>query len=385
MAKTPVKVIQYDGGDNNVLVHRTEITDFTAENVLVVDQSQQALLYKDGQAQGPFLCGRHALPSKGSSGFFEFFKKLFSRHKEGLPLTCDVYFINTVNDIPISWGTPDRMPVKDPVYNELVSVGANGSLKVKITDPMRFVTSVNGRMGGYSVDRISFTVRTELLAVIKTYIAQMIIEGGVSLLEIQTKLLALSQSVEEKLNGRLADYGLSAVHFVIADISVDDASLKRLLARQSKINARSDVVLDSQAQTDADYVRTVRMADATARAREMQGYTYQDEKYWEVQKIAAERAPQQPPVPPQYGGYPPVYPSPYGVPYGVPPYGQPPYGAPYNPYGAPAQPQPAQTAQTHGYRADAAPKICSGCGYPLLPRMTACPSCGYEPKDEENK
>ncbi len=390
MAKIPVKVIQFDGGDNHVLVHRTEITDFSVENVLVVDASQQALLYKDGQVQGPFTSGRHALPSKESTGFFAFFKKLFSRHKEGLPLTCDVYFINTVTDVPVSWGTPQRVMVKDPVYNEIVNVGANGALKVKISDPERFVLTVNGRLGGYSVERIQASVRSEILTVIKTYISQMIIEGGVSLLEIQTKLLSLSQSVEEKLNERLADYGLTAVHFTIEDISVDEESKKRLLVRQGKINARTDVVLDSQAQTDADYMRTVRMADAHAREREMQGYTYQDEKYWEVQKIAAERAAQQPPYnpygAPPYGGYPAGYPAPYGVPPYAPPYGQPPYGAPYNPYGAPQQPQPAQaqTAQTHGYSATQNRK-CPRCGYPLLPRTTVCPGCDYDLTGEDSE
>lgn len=387
MAKIPVKVIQYDGGDNRVLVHRTEITDFSVENVLVVDASQQALLYKDGIVQGPFAAGRHALPSKESTGFFAFFKKLFSRHKQGLPLTCDVYFINTVNDVPVQWGTPSRTPVLDPVYKEMAEVGANGSLKVKITNPERFVLTVNGRLGGYSIERIQNSVRSEVLAVIKTYIAQMIIEGGVSLLEIQTKLLSLSQLVEEKLNERLADYGLTAVHFIIEDISINEETKKRFLARQSKINARTDVVLDSQAQTDADYMRTVRMAEAHAREREMQGYSYQDEKYWEVQKIAAEHAAPQPPYnpygAPPYGGYPPVYPAPYGVPPYNQPYGQPPYGAPCNPYGVPPQQPPqAQTAQTHTYKTDAEPRKCPRCGYPLLPRMSSCPACGYDLEGE---
>lgn len=409
MAQKVYNVIQYEGGDNHVLVYKTEITDFSNESVIIVDESQQALLYKDGQAEGPLTKGRHVLPTNNISLFRKLFARLFRRTdklNENTPFTCDVYFVNMVNDVSVDWGTPSRTMVKDPVYNELVNVGANGNVKIKVSDPMRFVVSVNGKMGGYTIDRIAATVRGEIMTVIKTYIAEIIITQHVSLLEIHTKLLDLSKSVESKLNERLADFGLEAVHLNVMDISVDAESQKRLLERQRKINARSDIVLDAAATTDADVNRTIKMANAQAAARQAQGYTYQEERAWDVQEAMAKNPAMG--RPPMMGGMQPVYPM-YGgmmqgmmpnmmpgmYPYGM---GMQPMACPHcgNPVQAGAQfcgvcggrimQQPANPADStvsaggkaHNYSAPAEGKTCPRCGYPLLPRSSTCPSCGYD-------
>ena len=135
MAEKMRKIIRNEGSDNNVLVYKTAINDFGCESVLIVDESEQALIYKDGQAEGPYKSGKYVLPTDDPKKFRGFFARLFRRKEtsEAAPITCDVYFVNTVVDLSVMWGTPKRFPVKDPVYNEIVEVGANGSVKVKIS------------------------------------------------------------------------------------------------------------------------------------------------------------------------------------------------------------------------------------------------------------
>ena len=292
-----------------------------------------------------------------------------------------------VNDVSINWGTPSRILVKDPVYNELVNVGANGSVKVRISDPMRFVVSVNGRMGGYTIDRLAATIRAEMITVLKTYIADIIVKGGVSLLEISTRLLDLSLSVEQKLNERLAVFGVQSLNLNINDISVDAESQSRLLERQRKINARTDIVLDSRAQTDADYERTVRMANAKAQEREIQGYTYQDEQYWTTQK--------------NFAANPGVMFRPGISPVGFPGMAYPQFngmamsvcqncgaaiqlGSAFC-AGCGARIQPAQQTQqpAHQYYQAAQNRNCPMCGYPMMPRSTICPNCDYDTEKKQ--
>lgn len=411
--KTPCNIIKYDGGDNRTLVYKSEITDFNTESILIVDESQQALLYKDGQAEGPYKSGRYVLPTNNIPTFREKFARLFSRRKDSAvdgstPFTCDVYFVNTVNDVSVDWGTPSRILVKDPVYSELVNVGANGNVKVKISDPMRFVVSMNGRMGGYSLDRLSATVRGELMTVLKTNIADVIIAERVSLLEIAAKLSELSKSVERKLNERLEDFGVKAVHLNIADVSVDAESQTRLLDRQRKMNTVLDARLQADAEyiiadrrTDADVRRTVRMAEAKAQEREVQGYTYQDEQYWATQQDFAKN----PGIMFRPGMMPPM--GCPGMPYPAMTYPGPvPGNQYYNPYGAPnavtacpqcgrpvqpnsafcgtcgAKIQPPQgnpvQQNAHRYTQSAGSANCPKCGYPLTPRMSVCPNCDYD-------
>lgn len=408
MANATLNIIRFDSGDNNILVHRSEITDFNCESVLIVNESQLALLYKDGQAEGPFKSGRYNLPTNNLPKFRSMFAKLFRKHNDAdpTPFTCEVYFINTVNDITVTWGTPSRILVKDPLYNELVNVGANGAVKIKISDPMRFVVSISGQQKEYTLDKVAFSIRSDIMTVLKTHIASMIVDCKVSLLEISTKLMELSTAIERKLNERLEEYGLTAVHFTVEDVSIDETSKARLLERQRKINNREDVVADSAAQTTADEDRMIRMAGAMAKSRELQGYSYQDEQYWKTQQQMASH-------PNFVGGYGyPYPPQPYGQPYPPQPYGQPypqpGYGMPYPGAPAPGYPAPGYPAQggyppqggypaQGGYNTQQPPQNqggtqgghqmfthsqgaskCPKCGYPITPRTTICPNCDFD-------
>lgn len=393
-------VLRYEGTDNKMLAERYDITDFTVDTVVIVEPSQHAVVYFNGEVGELLGAGKHVLSVSAPTGFWAKVVGFFKREQKTQALACSVFFVNQSVDENIGWGTASRILVKDPVYNELINVGANGIIKVTVTDCAKFVLKVLGRMGEYTLDRLAATVRAEIMTVLKTYLAEIIVTSGVSILEINTKLLSLSDAALVKVNERLCDLGITASHFNIADISADAESNARLLARQNKINARSDYALDSAAALDADYNRAVRMADAKAKERAMQGYTYQEEQYWQTQKAAVER----PVVPPVPGyGMPPV--SPYGAPaspYGVPPVQGYPYGMPQQPAGGavcsqcgrPIQPgaafcsfcggravavpaQPAAPQQpVHTYAA--ATSSCPNCGYPLTPRMSVCPNCDYD-------
>ena len=85
LKETPFSVIKFDEDqENKILVHRSEITDFNIGSVLVVNDSQQAILFKDGVAEGPFPGGRHILTTNNIPTFREKFARFFSFGKEKL-------------------------------------------------------------------------------------------------------------------------------------------------------------------------------------------------------------------------------------------------------------------------------------------------------------
>ena len=74
MNNNSLDVIKYVG-DNNVLVAKSHIENFNTKSQLIVNESQEALFYKDGQALDLFLSGRHSLNTDN----LPFFKKLFGK------------------------------------------------------------------------------------------------------------------------------------------------------------------------------------------------------------------------------------------------------------------------------------------------------------------
>lgn len=435
MATAPMNIIKYDGGNNDVLVYKSEITDFNTGSILVVDQSQQALLYKDGQAEGPFLSGRYNLPTNNISTFRQKFARLFSRRKDNAvdgstPFTCDVFFVNMVSDLPVRWGTPERFPVRDPMLNIVVKVGARGAVKIKVEDAMRFVLTTVGRMGEYSVERISHTVKSDILTIMKSQLHECISEQHIGIYDIQTKLEVLSESVRRKLNEKLSEYGITAVSFNVEDVSLDEESYERLRKEQEKFNIERDAMMKANAEAirirslgaanldveaarykkmtelniEADYNRTVLMGEAQAKAREVQGFTYADEQTFKTQQIMAANPGLYRPgmVYPAFGMYPgmPAYPAvgnPYANNVNVCPscqhpispgaafcalcgtaIQQPQQGYPQQPQqGYPQSGYPQQPQQGYpqaGYPQQAQPQQPQA---PQAPQRKVCPKCGY--------
>lgn len=285
MEKTPMNIIQWEGdSNNNVLVYKSEITDFNTGSVLVVDESQEALVYQNGIAE-KYGRGKHVLPTLNvpvARGFWaNFFSKRKDSQKDGsTPYKCDVYFINTVADLSLVWGTPSRITLEDPKYKILVNVGANGTTKVRIKDSMRFVIGVCGQLKEYSFERLKSTVKNDLIQIVTSLISREICSSGVSILEINQRLPELSDSMLKSLNAKLDDLGIEATHFNINIIEAEAGDLENLRKRKEKWQ-------DEMQAIDVEFIKTTRLAEAQAQARRVQGYTYQDERRFDVLEGAA--------------------------------------------------------------------------------------------------
>ena len=59
--------------DNNTLVKKSCIENFNTQSQLIVNESQEALFYKEGQALDLFGPGRHALITENLPLFRKFF------------------------------------------------------------------------------------------------------------------------------------------------------------------------------------------------------------------------------------------------------------------------------------------------------------------------
>ena len=91
---TLIDVIKYEGG-NNVLVWKHPKEDFNTSAQLIVHESQEAVVFKDGIALGPYSAGKHTLETENIPGI----RRLVGLVTGGVsPNHCEVYFINKADD-----------------------------------------------------------------------------------------------------------------------------------------------------------------------------------------------------------------------------------------------------------------------------------------------
>jgi membrane protease subunit (stomatin/prohibitin family) len=278
--------------NNNQLVVRHHVEDFNAKSQLIVYESQEALFYKNGQALDLFIAGRHELKSENVPILRRFFSGLFGGKT---PFPCDVYFINKVNVLDVIWGTPSPIELMDPKYDILVRVRANGQTGLRVIDSRKFAVKVVGQLPECSVEEVRRAIKGMMISSIKECIATAIIQEGISILEIATKLSAISAKIQAQLNTRIADLGLAVDHFSIEGIMPSEGDLDALRNLQ---NRRFDTRFEAErirelgaAETDSKIYgmkATMAQADADAYVQKTLGYTYQQQRQFDVMQSMAQ-------------------------------------------------------------------------------------------------
>lgn len=271
-----LEILKYEG-DNTVVVHKEHIENFNTKSQLVVNESQEALFYKDGQALDLFKSGRYSLETENLPFFKKLFGKIFNKQT---PFTCEVFYINKTSVLEILWGTATPIIVEDPKYHIIIGARANGQIGLRVSDSRKFVVKVVGQLQDFTLDNVKRTIKSMVLTNIKDLIAKQIVNNNVSILEISTQLVEISKQVQVKLNEELEDLGLEITKMFINTISCDEGDLAKL--RQTK-----DKYLEAMTDIDIEAIKTIKMGEAMAKSRSVQGYSYQDERKYDVLESAA--------------------------------------------------------------------------------------------------
>ena len=319
-------IIKYEG-DNETLVWKHPIEDFNCGSQLIVHESQEAIFFRDGQALDLFGAGRYTLETQQLPMLEKLYK--LPTDTEGT-FHSEVYYINLTTQMGIKWGTDSKIRLFDPMTGMHVELGASGEFSIRVNNSRKFLLKVVGTAGGFKQDqlmghkevherstttvsgntvhqtqeRVEFATKgyfkTMVMTQVKSFLAAAIRENNISVLEIDERLMELSEALREKINVRLGEYGLEMPEFFIARVVLpDDKNFQRMRdqfaqqyldVRQQQIEtqiARAEAekkaaiaagnadVTRITAQADADAYRM--KAAAQADEMRMKGYTYQQE------------------------------------------------------------------------------------------------------------
>ena len=268
--------------DNSTLVQKSHIENFNNHSQLIVNESQEALFYKEGQALDLFASGRHDLSTENVPLLKKFFGRLF--HTD-TPFPCEVFFVNRVSVLDIIWGTPAPIVLEDPQYGLIVNVRSSGQTGLRVKDSRKFVVKVVGQLSEFTVENIRRTIKGMMLTSLSNLIANTITGQRVGILEISTKLEELSAAVQTRLNEKLDDIGLETVHFNIGTIFAEEESLAKLRAAKERVVTKR---LESISDTELEAHRIREIGKATGDARAAEGYTYQQKREYDALEKAVE-------------------------------------------------------------------------------------------------
>lgn len=201
--------------------------DLRIGSQLVVYPSQTAIFVKGGSICDTFTSGTYTISTNNIPILGKIVNLPFGKET---PFKAEVWFVNHIAKLDLPWGTPQPIQIEDPKYKVIVPVRANGQYGLKVKDATSFLESLIGNMTSFTTEQINAYYKGKIISALNSIIAQQIIEKGVSVLDINTKLMELSSVCETLLNDILEKYGVSIIEFSIMNISIpeDDPSVVKL-------------------------------------------------------------------------------------------------------------------------------------------------------------
>ena len=284
------EVLKYEG-DNSTFIWKHPSEDFNSLTQLIVHESQEAVFFMNGQALDLFRPGRYTLETQNVPKL----GKLLNRTTDGdTPFHCEVYFINKTEQMSIKWGTDSKVQYIDPKYGFPLSIGASGEMSLRAADSRQLLVKLVGTENYLGQQKLVSFFRAFLMTRVKTYIAQVIKAKAISIFEIDEHLAAFSEDLHRMLIPDFTDYGVSLERFFVTNIVKPDGDrqyerFKDLHFRQyadiaeAKLRQQTDLIY---AQTEAQKVVIDSQAQATKRAQE--GYTYAQERGFDVASLIAQ-------------------------------------------------------------------------------------------------
>lgn len=283
-------IIKYEG-DNSTFIWKHPCEDFNCLTQLIVHESQEAVFFMNGQALDLFGAGRYTLETQN----IPLIGKALNRATGDVsPFHCEVYFINKTEQMAIKWGTDSKVQYIEPTYGFPLSIGANGELSLRVEDSRKLLLNLVGTENNLAQQTLVSFFRSFLMTQVKTYIAQVMKSSAINIFEIDEKLTVFSDAIKKLLIADFADYGIALERFFVTSILKPDGDtqyekFKDLHFRQyadiaeAKLRQRTEII---DAETEAQ--KTIIDSKAQATKRLQEGYTYSQERGFDVAEKVAE-------------------------------------------------------------------------------------------------
>lgn len=286
MAKI-IDVIKYEG-NASTLVWKHPSEDFNTLSQLVVHETQEAVFFANGRALDVFGPGRYTLETQNIPLLSKALGKVAG---DTSPFHCEVYFINKVEQMAVFWGTDSRVEYIEPKYGFPLSIGASGEMTLKAENSKKLLLKLVGTEHILSQEKLSSYFRGMIMPKIKTYLAK--IMKSLNIFQIDEELEELSLGIKALVADEFADYGISLEKFYVTNVSKPEGNrqyekFKELHFRQyadvaeAKLRQQVQVI---DAETEAK--RVVIDSQAQATKRQQEGYSYAQERGFDVAEKAA--------------------------------------------------------------------------------------------------
>lgn len=224
-------------GSDTIFAWHFPHTNLSTYTQLIVQESQEAVLFSKGQMMGKFGPGKHTLDTEN----LPILRSLFGIPFGGKnPFTAEVWFVNKIQTFSIDWAL-DRMSVHDADYNTQLPLTASGQYGLKVVDAEKFLVKIVGTKNQFTQWDLTEQFMGEFMTKSKSTILQYMLKHRVGFKQISAYLNEISEYLKDAMNPFWDALGLQLTKFYVSSIDIDDSTpdgrrVKEAIAQQAAMS-----------------------------------------------------------------------------------------------------------------------------------------------------
>lgn len=257
MAKVEKIVIRAEG-NNDELIWKVIYPNCIGEVDVIVPETRECIVYKDGQMLETMLAGRHSINVPNYNRGIGVFRKIIDE-----PFECKVYFVKKGGIKRVDWGTPTRMKIIDPFCEYPISIGLNGSFNVTINNSRKFVSKLVGDNVSFDTDRLMDELSFAFVGEVKGLLARAMRDNNVGSYDLDANLSLLSREIGGYVRDMFDEYGVYVDKFVISSAYIpeeDRAELEQIMKQKSLLKAQDMSFKEHRAEQSKETDRAADIA-----------------------------------------------------------------------------------------------------------------------------
>ena len=228
-------VIQYQDPTGNTMVSRWPSSGTSAirfGSQLIVEESQQAVFFRDGKALDTFGPGRHTLQTQNVPILASVFGIPFGGQS---PFQAAVFFVSTKTFMDLKWGTKEPVIFRDHDL-AMVRLRAFGKFAVRINNAQVFVNTVVGSRGLYTSDGVEEYFRDFIVARLNDVLG----ENLTSIFDLAKLYDELAMALKARVADDFGKYGIELVDLFLGAITPPE-EVQKLIDERSGMGAIGDM------------------------------------------------------------------------------------------------------------------------------------------------
>lgn len=209
-----MQVIEFHDPTGETMVARVPAQGTSAIRLgsqLIIEESQQAVFFRDGKALDTFGPGRHTLATQNIPILASLFGLPFGGES---PFQAAVVFVATKTFLDLKWGTKEPVLFRDHEL-AMVRLRAFGKFAVRVTNAQLFVNSVVGTRGLYTTEGVEDYFRDVIVARLTDVLG----ENMTTIFDLPRLYDELAMGLKSRVGEDFAKYGIELADLYLGAIT----------------------------------------------------------------------------------------------------------------------------------------------------------------------